>query len=292
MLNLKKIEVIGVLICLLVFPAFAQKDITNKKQIQENGKKGQISQSWYFNNIRSFRLDTVYKTEINYSKPANTKNLYLEPKKITNENLKKSGQTTQGSGWKRQISDFGWGFFLSYRYQWYDNEVMNYFKKVSMFSMDLDYLIRKLTITGNAAFGGGRLYDSLHTSEFDWQPQTKITTSTYGVFLAYAIKDARIVKISPFAGLQLVKIKFKPDDYMDAPDEINKSIISPVSFSLGVHCEIKANDFDDDGKPFEGGGLRISYSYSILNFPDMNGFMHQLTIGVGGCFRKVKWEKP
>ena len=147
--------------------------------------------------------------------------------------------------------------------------------------------MRKWTITGNAAFGGGRLYDSLFIIDFQCQPQTKIATTTYGIFIGYAVKDAKTVKITPFAGIQLVKIKFKPQAYMVAPVDLYNTMKSTGSVCLGAHYEIKTVDYTRKGKFFSGVSLRVSYSYTILNFTDIKGFMHQVTIGFGGYWKKI-----
>jgi len=288
--NYQKNEVIVVLICLLIFPAFAQNDTTKIKPIKINSNKVQISQPSNFIS-KGYLLDTVYNPGVNYSKPTNTENLYWDYKINTNKNLEESNQTTQLSGRKRQISDFGWGFALSYRYQWYDNEVMNYFKKVSMFSMDLDIFIQKWAITGNASYGGGMLYDSLEVLDFAWQPYTKLSTATYGVFLGYALKDDRVIKILPFAGLQMMKIKLKPDYYMVSPVGLENTISTQWLPSIGVNMEIKNNHYSNRGKYFVGFGLRLGYSYTLLNFTEIDGFMHQLTIGLDWCWRKVSYKK-
>jgi hypothetical protein len=203
------------------------------------------------------------------------------------EPWEKAGQTKEEWVSQHKISYVGWGFFLSYRQQWYDNEVMNHFKRVSMFSMDLDFLINKWIITGNAAFGGGKLYDSLNALEFEWQPQTKLATTNYSIFLGYALKDERVIKVSPFVGFQIMKIKLKPDSYMVSPVGLDNMLSSPWSPSIGLNVEIKNNKYRSHGKTFGGGGLRISYSYTILKFAEMNGYMHQLTLGLGGGWRFV-----
>jgi hypothetical protein len=188
---------------------------------------------------------------------------------------------------RENASDLGLGVVASYRMQWYDNELMWHFKRVATFSLDLELLIGDWTVTGNMAWGGGYLYDSLSALGWDWQPYTKVSTSTKGIFLSRTSVVKSYGKFSPFIGLQSMGIKLKPQFYMITPDGLENIITSPNSYTIGLHYELLSEGGIFSDMLHTESGLRVCYSYTFLGFENIRGYMHQLTIGLALKYRQA-----
>lgn len=188
----------------------------------------------------------------------------------------------------RRLSLLSFGIGAAYRRQYYDNEMMNLFKGTSSFSLDVDMGINDLIITANFAWGGGRLYDSLAANYWEWLPYTRVSTNTSGIFVAYPAIDEAFGKISPFVGMQQIKLRLKPDFYMLTPVGLNNTLESKYVYSLGFHYDLIGYDYSYNGKFYNGFGLRFSYAWSIIQFDEFKGFMHQLTIGLFRSYRAVR----
>jgi len=188
----------------------------------------------------------------------------------------------------KKLSLLSFGIAASYRHQYYDNQMMNLFKGVSSFSLDLDLGVDDLIVTTNFAWGGGQLYDSLTINFWEWLPYTKVSTNTTAIFVAYPAINKSFGKISPFVGMQRIKLKLKPDFYMLSPVGLNNMLESKHAYSLGFHYDLAAYNYSYNGKFNNGFGLRFSYAWSIVKFEEFDGFMHQFTLGLYRIYRAAR----
>jgi hypothetical protein len=209
-------------------------------------------------------------------------------KPIRRSPWRKANMSKEAWAETQRLSLLSLGIGASYRRQNYDNEMMNLFKKVSSFSLDVDVGINDLIVTANFAWGGGQLYDSLAANYWEWLPYTKVSTTTSGVFIAYPAIDEAYGRISPFAGIQQMKLKLKPDFYMLTPVGLENILESKYVYSLGFHYDLIGYDYSFNGKFYNGFGLRFSYAWSIIQFDEFKGFMHQLTLGLYRSYRAVR----
>lgn len=206
---------------------------------------------------------------------------------IQSSSSRGSQRTPRTKPSRETASDLGLGVGASYRMQWYDNELMWHFKRVATFSLDLELLIGDWTVTGNMAWGGGYLYDSLSILGWEWLPYTKVSTSTKGIFLSRTSAFKSYGKFSPFIGLQRMDIKLKPQFYMITPVGLENIITSPNSYTIGLHYELLSEGGIFSDMLHTESGLRVSYSYTFLGFKNIRGYMHQLTIGLTRKYRQA-----
>lgn len=242
--------------------------------------------------LKLFPADDIWNTKLNSTNKDAEFNCSVSKKEKVNERFVKQNPNIE----YREISDavlyhrpsFGMGLFCGISYQFYDGNIQRYFKHVTTFSIDIDAMYNRFMFTLGGAWGGGKLYDTLHCNNWDWLPISKISTSNYKVLLGYSIKDNNWLKITPFAGLQNMRIKYKPEYYSDPPDKDNLLNTSGV-YTFGVHIEFKLHGESD--KNIIGSGARYTYTYSKVNYPDFSGYMHQITVNIGFLVRENK-SKP
>lgn len=181
----------------------------------------------------------------------------------------------------KEPSGFGIGFFTGLNRQYYNRDFMTYFRALTTYVMEFDVLVKSFQLTFSSSWGGGRIYDSLFYNNWYWQPMTKVSTSNYSLSIGYPIKETKIIMIIPFAGIQSMHVKFKPQDFWDTPEGVGVLLKSNQSWLLGLSLEIKDYYFSGNGKVYYGAGARISYAYSVVDFPDLTCSFHQFKILAG-----------
>jgi hypothetical protein len=200
-------------------------------------------------------------------------------------NVKLTPSTT--SQQQNETSAIGYALFLGINRQYYHRDFMQYFRGVTTFVIDFDFLIKSAQLSYGASWGGGKLYDSLFYNNWHWQPMTNLTTSNYTLSLGYAVRDNKKIKIIPYAGIQSMILLFKPGEYWQTPEQINPYIRSKDSFMAGAHFELKSYGYSQNGFRFSGAGIRVSYAYSVVNFHNLSCSFHQVKITLGYNSRKV-----
>lgn len=242
--------------------------------------------------LKLFPVDDIWITTLNSTKKEPGYRYGVSKNEIVSEHF-----DNQDSEKKyREISDailyhrpsFGLGLFCGISYQSYDGNIQRYLKRVTTFSIDIDAMYNRFMFTLGGAWGGGKLYDTLNCNNWDWLPVSKISTSNYKLLLGYSIKDNNWLKVTPFAGLQNMRIKYKPEYHSNPPGKDNLLISNGV-YTFGIHLELKLHV--DAYKYITGTGARFTYAYSKVNFPDISGYMHQLTVNIGFLVRENK-SKP
>jgi hypothetical protein len=181
----------------------------------------------------------------------------------------------------KEPSWFGIGFFTGLNRQYYNRDFMTYFRALTTYVIDIDVLVKPFQLTFSGSWGGGRVYDSLFYNNWYWQPMTKVSTSNYSLSIGYPIMERKLIMIIPFAGIQSMYVKFKPQDFWNTPEGVGVHLKSNQSWLLGLSLEIKDYYFSGNGKVYYGAGARISYAYSVVDFPDLTCSFHQVKILAG-----------
>ena len=104
------------------------------------------------------------------------------------------------------------------------------------------------------------------------------------------------MKISPFAGIASTSIGPTAYDLEREPDLEQVDLGFTTTYTAGLNLDIKLNWGTGlvslNPKDYSYWFLRLRYAYNSPQFqdhyPEFNGNMHYLTIGIGGLYRGAK----
>ena len=210
------------------------------------------------------------------------------------ENIKES-QVTSMSKW-------GYGINIFFGYGSFNQNLQNNFKNYPLCALSFDFEYKKLlSLNFGINYGAHKTKEDITFKNGIWKKNSKARTDIVEVLIGAIILDNKKFKIVPFAGIAHISINARKPSMYDFelnPDYSEQFRLDNSACVLGLTLNLKKNR-PDISVPGPHGGMvkyevyfKLKYAYYMPKFeskyPNFEGNIHSLSIGLGGIHKRVK----
>ncbi len=194
-------------------------------------------------------------------------------------------------------SNWGYGFEIFSGYGTFNNNLAKTFNNNVPIGVAFDISYKNFNLFLRDYIGFTKTKTELYSNDGSMlKSQSPIEVYLPEISLGYNMIDNKYVKLAPFAGISSIDIGPPTQDQNKEKElkKFNLDFTTTYSFGMNLDIKIAQANSGQQSVPMEVGYwfLRIRYSYNktqlYKHYPDTNGDMQYLTIGIGGFGRKVK----